>query len=143
LLDHKHDLAERLWTLLENAKHDQDQRLRAACVLAVFSPDDPRWEKVASDVASTLVIQKPFVIRQWAAVLKGAGKWLIPSLSGFLVDEQRGISERGLVAAIYGTYAADVPDAYALLENQLDEHIEPNASVHTVALAKRNANIGV
>ena len=116
LLDHKQDLMEKLWTLLENPKNDQDQRFRAACALAAFAPDDPRWEKVGGDVAATLVIQKPFVIGQWTDALKGVGKWLIPPLADFLVDEKRSVSERGLIASVYGTYAADLPDAYARLE---------------------------
>src|SRR3954454_8103849 len=62
LSDHKHDLTGRLWALLENPKKDQDQRFRAACALAAFAPDDPRWDNVSRDVAETLVIQSPFVI---------------------------------------------------------------------------------
>ena len=99
LSDHKQDLTERLWTLLENPKNDQDQRFRAACALAAFAPDDPRWEKVSGDVAATLVIQKPFVIAQWTDALKGVGRWLIPPLADFLVDEKRSVSERGLIAS--------------------------------------------
>ena len=73
LRDHKQDLTERLWTLLENPKNDQDERFRAACALAAFAPDDPRWEEVGGDVAATLVVQKPFVIAQWTDALKGVG----------------------------------------------------------------------
>src|SRR5947209_17334824 len=51
LLDHKADVTERLWTLLENPKNDQGRRFRAACALATFAPDDPRWENVGGDVA--------------------------------------------------------------------------------------------
>jgi serine/threonine protein kinase/formylglycine-generating enzyme required for sulfatase activity len=144
LLDHNQELTERLWTLLENPKKSQDQRFRAACALAAFAPDDPRWEKVSGNVAATLVIQKPFVIRDWMYALKGVGKWQIPPLADFLVDEKRSISERALIATVYGTYAADMPDAYARLERHLDEISGPDASVDTkIALAKRQASIGV
>jgi eukaryotic-like serine/threonine-protein kinase len=144
LFDHKQDLTERLWTLLENPKNDQDQRFRAASALSVFAPDDPRWEKVAGDVAATLVIQKPFVLAQWTDALRGAGKWLIPPLVEILVDEKRSVSERGLIASVYGTCAADIPDAYTLLEKQLTDEGKPDASTETtVALAKRQASIGV
>ena len=102
LFDHKADLTERLWTLLENPKNDQDQRLHAACALAVFAPDDARWKKVSGDVAVTLAIQKPFVLAQWTDALKGVGKWLIPPLADLLVDENRSVSERGLIASVYG-----------------------------------------
>ena len=140
----KQDLTERLWRLLENPKNDQDQRHRAACALATFAPDDPLWEKVSDYVAGTLVIQKPFVIAQWTKALKDAGKWLISTLADFLVDEKRSVSERALIATVYGTYAADLPDAYARLEKQLEEKPEPDASADAkIGLAKRQASVGV
>jgi len=141
LLGHKADLTERLWTLLENPKNDQDQRFRAACALAAFAPGDPRWEKASGDVAETLVIQKPFVIVQWTEVLKEVRHRLIPPLAELLVDEKRSVSERGLIANIYGTYAIDTPDAYARLEKRLAEQSEPNDD--KIALAKRHASIGM
>jgi serine/threonine protein kinase/formylglycine-generating enzyme required for sulfatase activity len=144
LLDHKADLTPRLWTLLENPKNDQSERFRAACALSVFAPNDGRWEKTSGGVAATLVIQKPFVIGQWTDAFKGAGKWLIPPLADFLVDEQRSVPERGLIASVYGTYAANVPDAFAQLEKQLDEKHAPDASVKAkTVLAKRQAIVGV
>jgi serine/threonine protein kinase/formylglycine-generating enzyme required for sulfatase activity len=144
LSDHKQDLTERMWKLLENPQSGQGQRLRAACALAAFAPGDLRWEKASPDVASTLVVQKPFVIAQWTDSLRGVGEWLIPPLTAFLVDEQRSVTERGLIASVYGTYAAGVPDAYARLEKQLAEPSGSGASVEAkVALAKRQASVGV
>src|SRR5476649_1788359 len=56
----------------------------------------------------------------------------------------REVSERGLIASIYGTYATDVPDAYSRLEKQMAEASEPNASIEAkTALAKKQASIGV
>ena len=144
LLGHKKDLTERLWTLLEDPKNDQDQRFRAACALAAFAPEDSRWEKVSGDVAATLVIQKPFVIAQWTEALKGVGRWLLLPLADFLVDEKRTVSERGLIASVYGKYAADMQDEYARLVNHLAETSEPNATEEAkVALAKKQASIGM
>ncbi len=145
LLGHKGNLIERLWAVLANPKgYSQDMRLRAACALSVFAPDDARWEKISRDVAAALVIQEPFVIAQWAGALKGVGRWLIPPLADFLVDENRSLSARSLVAKVYGTFAADVPDAVARLENQLAETSGPEATADVkIALAKRQASIGV
>jgi formylglycine-generating enzyme required for sulfatase activity len=144
LSDHKQDLTERLWTLLGNPKNDQDQRFRAACALAALAPDDPRWEQAAGDVATTLIIQKPFVIAQWTDALRGAGKWLIPPLADFLVDEQRSMAERGVIATVYGTYAAALPAAYSRLEKQLSAWPELYTPVEArVSLARRQASLGV
>src|SRR5262249_54835600 len=136
------DLTERLWALLENRQKDQDQRLRAACALSLYAPDDSRWDKISSDVAAMLVVQKPFVIAQWTDALR-TGKWLIPPLGEFLVDEKRSVAERGLIATVYGTYAAELPDAYARLEQVLAEQSGPGASEEAkVNLARRQASIG-
>jgi hypothetical protein len=70
---------------LKNPKNDQDERFRVASALAVFAPDDSRWEKVSGDVAATLVIQKPFVIGQWTDALKGVGRWLIPPCQATII----------------------------------------------------------
>ncbi len=72
------------------------------------------------------------------------GRWLIPPLADFLVDEKRSVSERGLITTIYGNFAADLPDAYARLEQQLDEKSAPDAPVDVkIALAKKQASIGM
>ena len=143
LLEHKQDLTERLWTMLLNPQHNQDERFRAACALAAFALDDPRWKDAGPDVAAMLVIQKQFVIGQWTDAFKGAGKWLVPTLADFLADEKRSLSERGLIVTVYGTFAGNVPDAYARLEQQLDEKTKPDAAVEAkIALAKRQASIG-
>jgi formylglycine-generating enzyme required for sulfatase activity len=143
LADHKQDLTERLWGLLENRQKDQDHRFRAACALSLYAPDDSRWEKVKNDVAAMLVVQKPFVIAQWTDALRSAGKWLIPPLGEFLVDEKRSVAERGLIATVYGSYAAEFPDAYARLEQVLAEQSGPGASEEAkVKLARRQASIG-
>ncbi len=144
LSGHKADLTGRLWEVLANPKGDPDRRLRAACALSVFAPDDARWEKVGRDVAAALVIQKPFVIAPWTDALKGAGRWLIPPLAEFLVDEGRGVSERGLIASVYGILAADSPDTVARLENQLSATPGPEATEdEKIALAKRQASVVV
>jgi formylglycine-generating enzyme required for sulfatase activity len=64
-------------------------------------------------------------------------------LADFLTDEKRSLSEKGLIATVYGTLAADVPDAYARLEQQLAEQSHPDAAVEArIVLAKKQASIG-
>jgi eukaryotic-like serine/threonine-protein kinase len=141
---HKDRLIGPLWSVLNNPKNDQDERFRAACALAAFAPDDPRWEKASPDIAATLVTQNPLVLPTWMHALKGVAKWLLPPLGDFLADEKRSVPQRGFIATIYATYAADLSDAYAPLEKQLEEESEPGASVDAkIALARRQASIGV
>jgi formylglycine-generating enzyme required for sulfatase activity len=75
--------------------------------------------------------------------LRGAGKWLLLPLADFLVDEKRSVVERGMIATVYGTYAAELPDAYARLDQVLAEQSGPGASEgDKVRLARRQAGIG-
>lgn len=137
LSNHKDELIERLWATLVDPINETDQRFRAACALALFSPEDPRWEQVNKDVATTLVKQERFTIRQWADALRGIGRWLTPPLADFLVDDKRGLSERGLIASVYGQFAKDFPDAYVSLEKQLSATNGPDApGAAKIGLAK-------
>jgi formylglycine-generating enzyme required for sulfatase activity len=144
LSPHKQELTERLWILLENSKNDQDERLRAACTLAAFAPDDPRWKQASGDVAAILVIQKTFFLAQWTEALQGVRPWLLPPLADLLMDQGRSVSERSVIGTVYGRYAADTPDAYARLEKGLTETTGPDATPEVkVALAKKQAGIGL
>jgi formylglycine-generating enzyme required for sulfatase activity len=144
LLDHQQDLTEGLWELLENPANDPDQRFRAACALAVFAPHDPRWDKARDDVAGKLAAQEPFEIARWTEVLKPMRNALLPPLAACLEDEKRSPAERRLIANIYGSYAADVPDAYIRLEKWLAEPSASDARYEKkLELTKKQANIGV
>jgi hypothetical protein len=144
LAPHKEALVEPLWVVLENASADPDQRFRAACALAAFAPDDPRWDKVRDDVAGKLAAQKPFEMARWTEVLKPMRKTLLLPLAAFLEDDKRSPAERGLIANIYGSYAADVPDAQARLEQRLADTSAPDALPEKkLELTKQQANIAV
>jgi serine/threonine protein kinase/formylglycine-generating enzyme required for sulfatase activity len=144
LSGHADDLTGRLWQLLRDPKGDQGRRLRAACALAEFAPDDARWDRVSGDVAATPAAQKPFEIARWTEALKGVGGRLLPPLADFLVDEKRSVSERGLIAVVYGSFASDTPDGYARLVKGLTEMCQPDATEEArVALARKRASLGV
>jgi serine/threonine protein kinase/formylglycine-generating enzyme required for sulfatase activity len=144
LSEHEGDLTGRLWEVLQDPKTDQGRRLRAACALAAFAPDDARWERVKGDVAGMLAAQKPFEIARWTEALKGVGGRLLPPLADFLVDEQRSLSDRALLAVVYGSYASDTPEASARLEKGLDERCKPGATAAAKdALARKRASLGV
>jgi formylglycine-generating enzyme required for sulfatase activity len=144
LSGHADDLTGRLWELLQDPKEDQGRQLRAACALAAFAPDDARWDRVSGDVAATLAAQKPFEIARWTEALKGVGGRLLPPLADFLVDEKRSVSDRGLIAVVYGSYASDTPEAYAPLERGLTETCKADATEEAKdALARKRASLGV
>jgi formylglycine-generating enzyme required for sulfatase activity len=146
LWTHQVELGERLWGILEDPRADLDQRFRAACALAAYTPADPRWEreKVCEGVAARLVVQNAFVLGKWAEALRPVRKSLLPPLASFLADEKRSGSERSVIANLYKIFAEGRPDAFARLEKMLAEQSKRDAAVKAkAALAKRQGNIGV
>jgi formylglycine-generating enzyme required for sulfatase activity len=144
LFPYRDALSEQLWGVLEDRNGDPDQRLRAACVLACFAPDDPRWDKVGGEVAAKLVTENALVLGQWVDALRPVRRVLLPPLATFLEDDKRGAEHRRTIAGFYGTYAADSPGAFAPLEKRLAEESAPDAADDAkLALARRQANIGV
>ena len=87
-----------------------------------------------------LVLQNALEIADWTDALQGASKWLIAPLAGFLDDDKRDAVQIGVIARIYGRYAAGLPGAYMLLEKLLDRQI---FTKEDVTLAKRQARIAV
>lgn len=69
LADHREDLAGGLLDLLADRTKNADEPFRAACALAAFAPDDPRWDDAADDVAAKLAAQEPFEIARWPEAL--------------------------------------------------------------------------
>ncbi len=128
LQNHKEQLTEQLWRILEAPETEQAKRFRSACVLSSYSPEDDRWRNVRDDVAATLVVQEPFVIAEWTESLKGAGRWLATPLAKYLVEENRSRLSRALIAKIYGSFATTNPDAYSYLEQQLAENTPPDST---------------
>jgi formylglycine-generating enzyme required for sulfatase activity len=121
-----------------------DRRFRAACALAAYTPDDPRWQEVSGDVAARLALQDAFALGKWAEALQPIGRFLLPPLASFLQDEKRSASERGVIASLYKKFAEGRADAAARLEDVLADQNKPDASVEAkIALAKRQANVGV
>jgi serine/threonine protein kinase/formylglycine-generating enzyme required for sulfatase activity len=144
LAPHSDALGESLWAVLEDRAADPGRRLRAACALAVYAPDDGRWEKVSGDVAGRLVAENALVVGKWAEALTPVRRSLLPPLAALLLEEGRGAESRRLITSVYAGYVEGVPDAFAPLEQVLAELSDPKVPVEArVALARRQANAAV
>jgi formylglycine-generating enzyme required for sulfatase activity/predicted Ser/Thr protein kinase len=143
LLPHKEEVTERLWGVLGDREYDLDQRLRAACALARYAPDDARWEKSSGDVVAKLMAENSLVVVGWLDALRPVAGLLLPPLAAVLGEESRSVSDVRTAANIYGNLAGNLPDAFAPLERRLSEVSKADAPVDAaVAWAKRQANIG-
>jgi serine/threonine protein kinase/formylglycine-generating enzyme required for sulfatase activity len=142
LRPHAEALDGRLWAVLEEPADDPEQKLRAACALAAWVPEDDRWENVNSAVAARLVGENPVVIGKWAEALQPVGRFLLEALAARLLAEGRGAAEQRTAAGLYAAFAGGEPAGFAPLEEALAEEAEPGAMRDVrLALARRKANV--
>jgi len=122
LQDHRQQDPEWLWeVLLDRKKRSESERLRAACALAAFEPNSPRWDdEVNSAVAGWLVVESPFVIDRWTTAFKPAREQLIAPLKKIFRDHQRPGSKPLMAAKVLASYTADRPDELAELIKDAD-----------------------
>jgi formylglycine-generating enzyme required for sulfatase activity len=144
LQGHRDKLIEPLWGVLHDRKRGPSQRLRAACALAAYSKQDPRWHTVRDAVAALLVAENAHDRGYWTALLRPVGSLLLPSLADLLLEEDRSPVERRNITRAYGFYAEGKPEAFADLKEVLDEKASPMANAEgRLNLARRQANAAV
>jgi formylglycine-generating enzyme required for sulfatase activity len=115
------DVAPGLWATLENRAGEGDQRLRAACALASYTPDDAtRWAKVSGDVANKLVTENILLIGQWKKALQPVRGLLVEPLAAIFRDAKRSETDRNMAASLLADYASDKPDVLAELVKDAD-----------------------
>ena len=89
LSPHRHELAGPLWTVVKSADRDRGRRLRAACALATFDPDEAAWHQIAPDVASLLLAENPLLVNEWVDMLRPVGRSLARPAGGCLRRAER------------------------------------------------------
>jgi serine/threonine protein kinase len=115
LLPHQEELRQRLWHVVEQPeKGKESQRLRAACALALYDPESPRWAKAGPAVVQQFVTENAVYLGLWMDGFRPVREKLIPPLKAVFRDprEERA-AERTLAANMLADYAADQPDVLA------------------------------
>jgi formylglycine-generating enzyme required for sulfatase activity len=115
LRPHAPDLLARLWDAVEQPPPGKEsRRLRAACALAAYDPDSPRWQKAAGPVVRQLVAENVVHLDHWLAGFRPVRDRLLPELAAVYRDraEERG-PERRVALKVLAEYAADRPAVLA------------------------------
>jgi formylglycine-generating enzyme required for sulfatase activity len=142
LADHKLELTERLWTVLEDANCDGGERLRAASALATYTPGDFRWKNVCPDVARKLVTENPFVLAKWTDALRPVSEFFAAPLADIIQDGKSGEAMKIAACEVVAAYAADDPAQFQELEKRLAIPVPGNAGDEDeIVLAKQKADI--
>jgi formylglycine-generating enzyme required for sulfatase activity len=122
LLAHKQELREKLWTVVEQPTRGQEhQRLRAACALARYDPDSPRWAKVQDAIANDLVRVPAVHLATWMDSLRPLHDRLLAPLAVVFRDARRRETERSLATDVLADYAGDQPGVLADLLLDADD----------------------
>jgi formylglycine-generating enzyme required for sulfatase activity len=133
--EHAPAAAARFWSVLEAGGETRPRRLRAACALAAFAPDDARWAAVADDVARCLAGESAAFLGEWAGLLQPVRGHLAAPLVRRLVRADAG--GFGAFLAVLSVYPEE---AVHELHVQLDETLPAAAKVEDKqALALRQA----
>ena len=101
LQPHAAEVSPRLWKVLEDGKSLPGERLRAACALAAYAPDDARWQEVSRDVAARLVAENGLAIARWAEALRPVRRHLLPPLAALLVEDGLDAAVRRTITGLY------------------------------------------
>src|SRR5262249_35862572 len=101
---HRSTLAPKLWTVLESAKSEDASLLPVASALALYNPDNAKWEAVGSKVAQALVSVNSLLLRPWIEVLRPVRGKLTPSIARIFQDKTRSETVRSLATDILTDY---------------------------------------
>ena len=108
LKPHKGRVQQRLWEVVRNGS--SSIRLRAAATLAAYDPENPQWQKVASDVSTSLMLVSPTEVKPWITLLQPIGARLAELFEVRYRDHNPARdSERGVAAAAAADYLKDKP----------------------------------
>jgi formylglycine-generating enzyme required for sulfatase activity len=123
LLPYQDVLVEVLWAVVERPDLGHEgRRLRAACALASYAPDDSRWEQSAAPVAEQLFAVNAVFLGPWLEVLRPVWGRLLSPLAAAFRDRWEGrAAQRSLATDILANYAAGRPEVLADLLLDADE----------------------
>jgi formylglycine-generating enzyme required for sulfatase activity len=107
LVPYRDSVIEPLWNVALDPKQNSKQRFQAACALATYTPDDPRWSQIDKIVVGRLVALEASALVAWREALRPAKARLITPLASIF----RGTSQKEKELA--RTYAAETLADYA------------------------------
>ncbi len=126
LLPYKDRLVKQLWQTVKSGS--SEQRIRAAAALAEYDPKNDAWQKVNTDVVTTLVAVPTVESKQWIDMLRPVGMQLVEPLEALYRDgSSKRDSERPMAAASLADFLKGSParltDLMVLADN--DQEFQP------------------
>ncbi len=122
LFPHRETLRDQLWAVAQKpGPGKEEHRLRAASALAVYDPEDSRWETIRGQVANDLVSVPTVFLALWMNHLHPVRPKLVAPLSDIFRDAKRRETERSLATDVLASFAFGQPAVLAELLLDADE----------------------
>jgi formylglycine-generating enzyme required for sulfatase activity len=116
LLPHEAELKEALWQRAEELPQGHEgQRLRAACALARYDPENPKWLAIQDGVAGDLTSVPAVYLVSWMELLRPVRLQLLDPLARVFGNAGQHETQRSLATAVLSDYGADQPELIANL----------------------------
>ncbi len=109
LLVNQADLAEHFWQHALDRDLPAQSRFQAACALAMYDPEDTRWNEISHFTANHLVSLLPLQQAPWRNALRPVKTYLLPPLSDAFRDPNRPQQIRLFAADSLADYRAKQP----------------------------------
>ncbi|MFN6050803.1 MAG: hypothetical protein ACK47R_08215, partial [Planctomycetia bacterium] len=103
--------------MLEESKSEGETKfIRAANALAVYDPDNPKWNQFSLVLAEKIVQENPLFLKTWKDAFFAIRNILIPQLVNIFNEIGEGNESKRLLAAnLLADYASNRPDIIAEL----------------------------
>ncbi len=103
-------VVEPLWSAAQDPNRNFSPRFQAACALATYAPDDPRWKLLGKFAADEFVVGEVPDSLAWREALRGARAALIVPLTAIVQDQKLREKTRSYAVDVLIDYEADRPD---------------------------------
>ncbi len=100
-----------LWNTALDPRLGDQLQFQAACALATYAPDDPRWSRLNKFVAGRLVTLEASALVPWREALRPAKNQLIEPLTLIFHDTNQDSLSRRFATETLAEYLSDRPDA--------------------------------
>jgi hypothetical protein len=115
----KDELTPRLWAEFADKARDSSRRFRAACALAEYAGQNPRWTECASLVIEGLLAENPLLLNHWREALEPARSQLLPALAASLEEPRWTPSDLRAITQFYRSFCTGQADPFGALEQRL------------------------
>ncbi len=126
-------LTPNLWSVLDSLEPGDESLLQAASALAIYDPDNVKWDSVDDAVAEALVSVNSVYLGPWLDALRPVRTKLTAPLATIFREKNRPATEHSLATNILTSYASDDPDLIADLLMDSD----PKAYAAFLPIAQR------